>query len=375
MTGTFRRLRAALLVGLAAACAACAARAGQSFAPDRLLVAGPAERMGRCIGQAYGEHIRAFLPYFRTLAVLKTGRSAQELKVRLARLAMHVRQEDERMMRGVAEGAQVRYEDVLFLNLWYHLVSDRPLCRQLAAWGEWTEDGRLIHARNLDWPALPGDPLYRHNLILDVRPAQGIDYVALTWPGLVGVVTGTNRCGITVGFNQLAAGRGGYLAEPVFLTLRRVLRTCKSAQEAADLIRSARPMGNGSILISDARRRTALVVEVYDGHVGIRRPREGLICNANHVTTDLGLAGVQPLAPDWPACAVARELGRPLTVEKIIQLMRDHRVLDPINMLSAVFVPEEGYMLLSCGRPLAAKGDFARYDLFPDDRGKEPALE
>jgi len=359
-----RHLRAALF----ALCVAIGSTARAApYEPSRLSVEGTPEEIGRQIGEAYGPEIKAFIPYFVNTAVLASGRPRPELYARAQQMAEHIADEDLRVMRGIAGGAQLPYEDVLVLNLWYHFVSERLLCRQLAAWGAWTEDGRLIHARNLDWPELPGGPLLRHNLILNVKPSEGIEYLALTWPGLVGTITGTNRHGITLGFNQLLDGRAeGRVAEPVFLTLRRVLRTCESVEQAAQLIRDARPMGNGSILISGAGARTALVVEIYDGHVAERRPEDEMIGNANHVTTDLGVPGLEPGSPTWPTCTAARLVGKPLDPDRARQVMADEMVLQPINILSVIFVPEDNCMFLSCGRMRAAAGEFTRYELFPE---------
>jgi len=209
-------------------------------------------------------------------------------------------------------------------------------------------------------------PLCRNHLILNVEPEGGIAYVALTWPGLIGVLTGTNRAGITAGYNELVGLRQDVrVAEPVFLALHRVLMTCATIEEAMDLLRKAPPLGNGSILISDARRKKAVVVEVFDGHVAVREAEGEMIGNANHVTTDLGIEGIEAGSPTWPACTVARYLGPPLDTDKLQQVMSDELVMLPINILSVIFVPAQNRMLLSRGRLRAAEGEFREYELFP----------
>ena len=131
------------------------------------------------------------------------------------------------------------------------------------------------------------------------------------------------------------------------------------------MIREAKPLGNGSILVSDARLGRALVVDVFDGHVGVREGEDGITGNANHVTTDLGEAGVRPSRLDWPAPEVARALGRPLSAQDVRHVMAHEKVMLSINIVSVVFLPAQNKMLLSCGRLRAARGEFVEYTLFP----------
>jgi len=241
--------RLSLLVGMAGLLSLSAACAEQRKA-TRLTVAGTPEQMGKAFGQRYGETARKLHPTFLGVAAVASGRFKKGLYARALDIEKHIADEDVREMKALAAAAKMPYQDVLFLNVWYNLTCDRLFCRQLAAWGEWTKGGELIHARNLDWPDYPGSPLCRNNVILNVKPDKGIEYMMLTWPGLTCVITGTNKKGVTLAFNQLPAGKvRNRLAEPVFFTLKRALRTCGSAEEVVKLIRKAKPLGNGSILI------------------------------------------------------------------------------------------------------------------------------
>jgi hypothetical protein len=183
---------------------------------------------------------------------------------------------------------------------------------------------------------------------------------------MVGVLTGTNRHGITVAFNQLGGPRVKQPAEPAFFTLKRVLRTCKTAAEAVKLIQDAKPMDNGAVVISDATARTAEVVEIVEGKVGVRRAAkdEEMIGAANHPTTEAVPENRRTGPADWPMCRVARRLGKPLTPELMKKTLADPEVIQDINMLSVVFLPSANKMLLSCGRMRAAEGVFIEYKLF-----------
>ena len=162
---------------------------GEQYKPLRIAVAGTPEQVGASFGRQCGPSARKLYPMFLRLAVVASAHGKEDLYTRARDIAEHIAEEDVREMKALAEAAGMSYEDVLFLNVWYNLVSNRVFCRQLAVWGKRTEDGELIHARNLDWPDYPGKPLCKNNLILDVKPQGGLEYVILTWPGLIGALT------------------------------------------------------------------------------------------------------------------------------------------------------------------------------------------
>jgi hypothetical protein len=367
--------RTQILVALAAAGLLLCTRlpCAEQQKPARLVVSGTPEQMGEAFGRQCGETIRKLHPLFLGSATLATGHTKGDLYRCAQDIEKHIAKEDVREMRALAEAAGMPYEDVLFLNVWYTLSINPMFCRQLALWGKWTRDGELIHARNLDWPDYPGSPLCRNNLILNVKPTDGIEYVTLAWPGLVCVLTGTNRKGVTLAFNQLPNGPArGRVAEPTFFTLKRALRTCGSVDEVVKLIQDAKPLGNGSILVSDAQRKRAVVVDVFDANVGVREAAECIIGNANHVTTELGRDDVRAANIDWPACGVATMFGKPLVPDDVRRVMADSRVILPINIVSVVFMPSQNRMLLSCGRLRAAEGEFTEYELFPTAEAPAP---
>lgn len=376
------RLLIAVLAAMGAAGDACAqqtlgkpvaavpspATAPGQFAPLRMVAEGTGHDVGLAVGRAHGEITRSLRPIFLLTAMIMTRQSAETLLSRAEELGKQLAPEDRDEIQGLAEGCGLAYRDVLFLNLFYSLTSGGLMCRQLAAWGPGTADGELMHARNLDWPDYPGKPLERNNLILNVKPKGGIEYLVLTWPGLAGVLTGTNKAGVTLAMNQLPRGKGERLAEPTIFSLKRALRTCKSADEVVRLLRRAKPLDNASILISDARAKTAIVVDLIDGNVGVRRADSGehMIGNANHPTTDVAPPGEPGPGPDWPTCYAASKLGRPLDIQGMQQVMADPAVLQGINMISVIFAPARNKMFLSCGRMRAAEGAFIEYPLFGD---------
>lgn len=366
-------VRAAALTCLLALFAAAQAPGAENLA--RILAEGDPMQMGERAGAQCAGVIQALHPQFIEIAEALMGLKRSDIYTRAGKMSIPIEDRQIREMQGMALGAELDFEDILFLNLFYALTETRMGCRQLVAWGDATADGALLHARNLDWRDYKGDPLKKYNLILNGRPQDRIEFVAITWPGMVGVLTGTNRNGLSVAFNRLPDGHRIYrLAEPVFLTLRRVLERCSTLDEALASIEHAEPLGNGSIMISSVRDKSALVIEIVDGKLGVRRPAGNMICNANHATPQAGLTNATRRDAEMPALPVAREIGLPLSPRKMRAVMSHPKVLQDHNIRTVIFEPEKNRMHLACGRYRAALGPYETFVLFPEEpQAKKPA--
>ncbi|HOD84178.1 MAG: Acyl-coenzyme A:6-aminopenicillanic acid acyl-transferase [Planctomycetes bacterium ADurb.Bin126] len=365
-TAALRTTTIALLTLLGLTTVAPPLRAGELYKPERLDAAGTPEQIGRAVGLKYGKVIRGLHPTFLNTVRLMRLSTKETIYKQAREMAAALDPADVAEMKALAQAGGIDYDDLLFLNLFYQFVSG-PACRQIAVFGPASRDGHLLHARNLDWPDYPHHPLQRNNLILNVRPAGGIEYLALTYPGLTCVLTGTNRKGITVAFNQLRSDGHAHAGEPTFFTLKRVLRTCSTLAEAIDLIRRATPSGNGSVLISDAAARTAAVVEILGRETRVRAAKDGMISNANHATREAGWKDRMVGPADWPVTWAARKIARRFGPKDLQAVLACDEVLQRMNILSVVFDPTGNRMFLSCGPAPAAKADFVEYPLFQRD--------
>ncbi|MBS3763165.1 MAG: hypothetical protein KGZ25_07685 [Planctomycetes bacterium] len=358
----WRRRNSGLL--LASLVLVFSASLGAGGEPAQLSVKGNPKAIGRRFGEKFGKTIQELHPTFLRTACFMRREKPKQIYTECRRIARFLKRSDREEIKALARASGMKYEEVLFLNLFYTLIGDRLFCRQIAVWGKNTKDGELLHGRNLDWNDYPGRPLAKTHLILRVEPEGGVPYVSLTWPGLIGVITGTNKKGLTVAFNKLPAGEEDGGGEPVFFTIRRILRSCGSTKEAVQVLRKAKPPESGSILISNARRKTAVVVEMIDRKLKVRRPAEGSISNANHSATDFDIRGVRKGNADWPLGTVAERMGGPFDVESMKRALRHKDVLQNINLLSVVLKPSEGKMYLATGEVPAAEGKFREYSLF-----------
>ena len=349
-----------------------------AYTPSRLAVSGNPEEIGREIGAGCAETLAEIIPL--AMEQIKSDsrlQSDQEIYAKASQIEATLDPRDVAEMQAIAKAAGLDYRDVLSLNLYYNLTAPGLACSQIAVWGEASVDGRLLHGRNLDWPDTPNGLLSRNHLILNVKPEGGIEYVLLTWPGYTAAVTGANRAGLTVAANVLMPpSKGRRKAEPTFFTLKRILRTCRTIEEAVEEIRRVRPADDMSILISDADAPAAVVVELWGGRVRLREPAEGesIIGNANYPTTfACWYPGVRRSA-DWPTCDISRQIGLPLDVDRMQHVLGNGYVIQEMNLVSVIFDPTMNRMFLSCRQFMAARGTFAEYPLFSDQqlKGRSP---
>lgn len=340
------------------------------FPVTRFTARGTPFEIGKAFGTHYREAITQFARDFPRMAAYRRHEKPGEVVAAARKLAQHLSPADREEIRGLAEGAGVSEDAALILNLFYSLTVDDLACRQLAAWGAATRDGTLIHGRNLDWNDYPGDPLQRNHVILNVMPDDGVEYLILTWPGLAGALTGTNAEGITLAFNRLSSYMPLEPSEPVFFTLKRILRTATSLDEAVTMLKEAKPLGSGSILISDAEAKRAVVVEMINGEIGVREATGAgtMIGNANHPTAQAHLKTARRVgAAEEPTQRVAQQLKEPLDARAVQKVLTDKDVLLRINLMSVIFEPEKNRMYLATGTAPAALGPYRAFELFDED--------
>jgi len=337
---------------------------------ERIKLTGSSYEMGKAWAKKQSTNIKALQAQFNVMASYVLKKSPKEINAMSLKVAKHMAKEDLDELRGIADAIGSKFEEVLTFNLFYTLCVTNIGCRQFVSWGDMTDDGNLVHARNLDWVDYPGSPMKRFNTIINFKGKGHQEYLSLTWPGFSSVLTGTNRAGITIAFNQLPQkGDVNYIAEPTFYTIKRALRSATTLQQVIDIFQKTKPMDSGSVMVSDAKAKKAVVIEIIRGKVGLRKPKNNMISNANHPTAETGVAEARQNGnPDWPVCATAVKFSKKLSPKNVQNLMAHSNVLQPeLNILSVVFKYSANRMWLSCGKKSAAKGPFVELKLFTDE--------
>ena len=154
-----------------------------------------------------------------------------------------------------------------------HALQDLALvgCSSFAAWGNQTEDGKLIIGRNFDFYV--GDEFAKNKIIAFVKPDKGHNFMSVTWGGFIGVLSGMNDQGLTVTIN---AGKSDFpmiAKTPISLVTREILQYAATIDEAIAIAKKRKVFVAESIFVGSAKDKGAAIIEVS--------PKNQLICS-NH---------------------------------------------------------------------------------------------
>ncbi|MBX3128310.1 MAG: hypothetical protein KF718_16420 [Polyangiaceae bacterium] len=139
--------------------------------------------------------------------------------------------------------------------------------------------GSLLLARAFDFDV--HSVFDRNKVVFAVFESGKIPLLSVSWPGLVGVVSGVNRERVTVVAHGARAGETRTQGEPVVHALRRVLSEAKTAQAAVQLLDQREPLVSHLVIVADATG-AAFAVERAPGHPSHVRPLGTFACVTNH---------------------------------------------------------------------------------------------
>lgn len=132
-------------------------------------------------------------------------------------------------------------------------------CSSFAAWNEESVDGNLIVGRNFDFYV--GDDFAKNKIVLFVNPDTGYRFASVTWPGMIGVVSGMNECGLTVTINAAKGAIPTYTAMPISLLVRHILQYAKNIDEAMNIVKTNQTFVSEALLVASTYDKRAVVIE------------------------------------------------------------------------------------------------------------------
>jgi len=150
-----------------------------------------------------------------------------------------------------------------------HALQDLALvgCSSFAAWGDQTEDGKMIIARNFDFYV--GEEFAKNKIIAFVKPDEGHNFMSVTWGGFIGVLSGMNDQGLTVTIN---AGKSDFplvAKTPISLVTREILQYASTIEEAIAIAKKREVFVSESIFVGSAKDKRAALIEVSPNNFGV----------------------------------------------------------------------------------------------------------
>lgn len=153
-------------------------------------------------------------------------------------------------------------------------------CTSFSAWDGKTTDSALLVGRNFDF--YMGPKFAENKIVAFVNPDSGHKFMMVTWPDMIGVVSGMNDQGLTVTLNAARSAIPHQAATPVTLLAREILQYASNIEEAWAISKKRRLFVSESILIGSARDHKTAIIEKAPRNSDLVEPEGSSIICTNH---------------------------------------------------------------------------------------------
>lgn len=243
-----------------------------------LIVEGNGDAMGRLAGQNLGPQIEQLHSAY--MAALFQDPLSRELALKNAQAyEPFIDPEHLAEIRGLSETSGLDYNQALLSQCFLDILP-MVACSTIALPADASPDGVARMGRNLDFPSM--GVADKASMILIYKPQNRYHFAAITWPGLVGALTGMNEHGLVVANMEVTRLPAPAKAMPYVLLYRSVLEKCKNVDEAIALLESSGKQTANNLMLMDAQGGRA-VVEINPPGLKVRKglPGEALL-STNH---------------------------------------------------------------------------------------------
>lgn len=215
------------------------------------------------------------------------------------KLDKHVTDEYKEEIYGISQFTSKEFEFVApnyWRTLYFHAAHDighalQDLamvgCTSFAAWGNQSADGKLILGRNFDFYV--SDEFAEEKIIAFINPEEGLKHAIVTWPGMVGAVSGMNEKGLTVTINAGKSSIPLVAKTPISLLAREILQYASNFEQAIEIAKKREVFVAESIMVGSAEDQSAILIEVSPKKIDVfqvESSAELLVCS-NHFQSKL----------------------------------------------------------------------------------------
>ncbi|MDN3675352.1 C45 family autoproteolytic acyltransferase/hydrolase [Flavobacterium branchiarum] len=168
-----------------------------------------------------------------------------------------------------------------------HALQDLAMvgCSSFATWGEKSEDENLILGRNFDFYV--NDAFAKDKIVAFIKPKTGHPFMMVTWPGMIGAVSGMNQEGLTVTINAGKSKIPLIAKTPISILTREILQYATNIDEAIAIAKKTTVFVSESIMVGSSNDNKAVLIEVSPDKFGVYEVpnNDQLICS-NHFQSD-----------------------------------------------------------------------------------------
>ncbi len=163
-----------------------------------------------------------------------------------------------------------------------HMVQNLGLvgCTSFGVWSGKTVDSSLLIGRNFDFYV--GDQFAETKIICFEKPEEGYPFIMITWPAMIGAVSGMNEKGLTVTINAARSDIPFSARTPISILAREILQYAKNIGEASAIAGKRETFVSESILIGSASDNKAVIIEKTTRGMEIVDPHSDHIVCTNH---------------------------------------------------------------------------------------------
>jgi len=251
--------------------------------PPLVEVSGSHRDMGRQVGEARRgqvqhsvENARVLIDQsYHTLELTWEGAKVQAYKYLPFAEERYPQYVDE--MRGIAEGANVTFDDVVVLNVMEAVTMDAlhlTRCTSFAVNERHTADGHVLAAHNEDWVPEDENDVY----VISAKPRDEPPFLAMTYGGLLPNV-GFNAYGIAQLIDSVYPN-DSRIGIPRLVVSRAVLAARRISGAIGRMLISHRAAGYNHLLVHESGEMYS--VEVSARRFDILHGTDGYMVHTNH---------------------------------------------------------------------------------------------